>query len=270
MDMKELIASYQSNIIQTVEVLGLCVAVYFSVKLLLSVRRSKPRLYGAIVSRVRYVLMVFAVILLFQIWVEGFFEVLAVIGFFAAALTITQKDNLLNLIGWLIINWRDLFIEGDMIKIGTNVGVVRTIGFLYITLNEVGEGGINETTGRTIKIPNGMISKNAVMNFSAKKTHRFSTTFVFSLETELQQIEKMIPELIEDVKSLTHNTYLEGSESVQFEFSFSFIQVKPAGIGVHIHFYAPYHLKNRITELLQIAFIKRLQQDNKLKIASAS
>ncbi|AHB99143.1 mechanosensitive ion channel [Francisella orientalis] len=35
----------------------------------------------------------------------------------AAGLIIVNKETVMNLVGWIIINWRSLFSEGDYIQI---------------------------------------------------------------------------------------------------------------------------------------------------------
>ena len=64
----------------------------------------------------RYILVFCLIFFMAKIWVEGFGYFLTVIGVVAAALTITQKEYLMNFVGWLIIMWRDLFVEGILSK----------------------------------------------------------------------------------------------------------------------------------------------------------
>ena len=67
--------------------------------------------------RLLYVMAIFFIFILAQIWVEGFTQLLAILGLVSAALVITNKEIIMNFSGWLIIIWRGLFTEDDLIEI---------------------------------------------------------------------------------------------------------------------------------------------------------
>ncbi len=107
--------------------------------------------------RLIYIAIFCYLILLARIWVEGFEHIFTMLSLVGAGIIVTNKETVMNFVGWLIINWRNLFTEGDVIQIGTNIGVVGKIGPLYFTLFETTGIDRLETTGKSIKIPNGLV-----------------------------------------------------------------------------------------------------------------
>ena len=84
--------------------------------------------------RLLYVMAIFFIFMLAQIWVEGFTQLLAILGLVSAALVITNKELIMNFSGWLIIFWRGLFTEDDLIEIQQYKGYVVPFAcyiFLY-------------------------------------------------------------------------------------------------------------------------------------------
>lgn len=116
--------------------------------------------------RAFYIACLIFLFVITRIWIEGFTHLLAVLGLVSAALVVTNKETIMNVVGWLIITWRGLFSEDDLIQVQQYKGYVKSIGILYITLFEVSEGFNGNISGRVIRVPNGLVSTNALINFS--------------------------------------------------------------------------------------------------------
>lgn len=117
-------------------------------------------------KRFMYVMLVIDIFILAKIWVEGFTHLLTVFSLVAAGLVVVNKESIMNLIAGLIINWRDLFVEGDFIQIQSFSGYVASIGFMYFKLYETVAIDQKKATGRTIKIPNSLVMTAPLVNFS--------------------------------------------------------------------------------------------------------
>lgn len=117
--------------------------------------------------KVAQYLNVLIVILIFgRVWLQGFQPIVAFLSIIAAALTITQKESIMNMMGSVLILWRDLFVVGDRIEVNHQRGDVVGLGLFYFTLVEIhGEHGA-QSTGRIVKIPNGMILTHSVFNYT--------------------------------------------------------------------------------------------------------
>lgn len=102
-----------------------------------------------------------------RIWIHAIQPMFAFFGIIAAALTISQKESIMNLTGGLFIIWRSLFAVGDRIQIGEFRGDVVGNGIFYFILLEVGDAdGSNQSTGRILRIPNGLVLNNPIVNYT--------------------------------------------------------------------------------------------------------
>ncbi|MGQ4005231.1 mechanosensitive ion channel [Francisellaceae bacterium CB300] len=117
--------------------------------------------------RLLYVSVIILLLILIKIWVGGISHLLTMLSLVAAGLVIVNKENVMNFTGWIIINWRSLFSEGDYIHILNYNGVVAEIKLFYFRIYETIEHGDKRTTGKLIKIPNATIITNAVSTFTS-------------------------------------------------------------------------------------------------------
>ncbi len=65
--------------------------------------------------RLRYIAACIFIIALCQIWVEGVKHIFTALGLVGAGLMISNKETIMNFVGFLIINQRSMFSEGDFI-----------------------------------------------------------------------------------------------------------------------------------------------------------
>jgi small-conductance mechanosensitive channel len=160
----------------------------------------------------RYVLFFCFLFFMAKIWVEGFGYLLTFVGVISAALTITQKEYLMNFIGWLIIMWRSLFTEGDYIEIGKYAGYVKHIGPLYFSIEEASELIWGDKTGRTIKIPNSLVANNPIVNFTLDRAFiEGKCFFTFTFASPLDRIQEVIEEIDRETDKLL--SHLQGGWS---------------------------------------------------------
>lgn len=138
----------------------------------------------------RNVLICTLIFFLIKIWVDGFVHFLALLGFVAAALTVTQKENILNLTGGLIIMWRQAFSEGDYITISNHSGIIKNLGVFYFTIDEIVPGTINDKNGREVKIPNSYISLNPFTVYRFDHFVLLDKSYYFSFESCLSKLEE--------------------------------------------------------------------------------
>lgn len=268
--MKEILTHFQSNIIHTAVAVTICLTGYLLLKFVFKKQIQEKRKRDKVLSRIKYIFFAFGILFVFQIWVQGFFEILAFIGFLSAGITITQKDNLMNIVGFLIITWRELFIEGDLVKISSYNGVVKSIGFLYFTVQEVDEGMYNEFTGRIVKIPNGWVSKNPLINYTSEKMHKTTMSFIFSKETDMATLGRMLDGLTEEIKlylKTTFNFHENIVGKVYVHHILNIKQTKPVGIEARLNCYSPLLIKNEMIEFLHMKMYEYRNGDNGIFLA---
>ncbi|MCS5711731.1 mechanosensitive ion channel family protein [Candidatus Berkiella aquae] len=244
--MTEVISAYSINLINSLLFAIIMVGGYLSSKYLLTRKVKSLKTRNQYFIRLKYFFFILYLVFFIKIWIEGFVQILAFIGFLSAAITLTQKDNLLNLIGWLIINWRGLFCEDDYIKISQYSGYVKSIGFLYFTLVEASPDFPNRATGRVIKIPNGLVGRNPVTNYSHEKFTECTLNVVFKPKSNLEMIEKLFEVLKEEMHSYltkhlgittTSSTTEQTLQKFEPKYFVKIRQEKPAGFEMVMMFY---------------------------------
>ena len=138
---------------------------------------------------IRYTAVAFGAVLLGPIWIDKISPVFTVLSLIAAALTITNKEHIINLTAWPVINWRRLFQPGDRVQIGTQIGDVVETGALYFTLSEVtSTDGSEWPTGRTVRVPNSQVLTQPVTNYS-RGVNRIWHQMTFQLTAESRRTE---------------------------------------------------------------------------------
>ncbi|MBF0278778.1 MAG: mechanosensitive ion channel [SAR324 cluster bacterium] len=140
--------------------------IYLIVNKVLSNQISEARVRFKWKRTIRYLGMAIGILLVGRLWIQGFQPVLTFFGLIAAALTITQKESIMNLAGWGFILWRGLYDIGDRIQIGNHKGDVLDIGMFYSTIMEIGNWiHGDQSSGRIIKIPNSQVLTNPIANY---------------------------------------------------------------------------------------------------------
>ncbi|NLO06195.1 MAG: mechanosensitive ion channel [candidate division WS1 bacterium] len=89
------------------------------------------------------------------------------LGVASAGIAFALQEVILSLAGWIAISFGTFFRIGDRIQLGNTVGDVIDIGMLRTTVMECREwiSGDNYT-GRIVRIPNSMIFRQPVHNYS--------------------------------------------------------------------------------------------------------
>lgn len=187
-----------NNLTKTVIAIFVILVVDLMIEVLLLKRISNKRKRYKSKIITRNILVCLLLFFLVKIWVEGFVHFLALLGFVAAALTITQKENILNLTGGLIIMWRQSFTEGDYIVIANHAGIIKNLGIFYFTIDEIVPGTINERTGKTIKVPNSFISLNPFKVYEFDHFICIDKVYYFSFESSMYKLERITKALQDD------------------------------------------------------------------------
>jgi len=274
--MSEVIGAYSINLINSLLFALVMVGGYLLSKYLLTRKIKALKTRTQYLNRLKYVFFILYLIFFIKIWVEGFIQILAFIGFLSAAITITQKDNLLNLIGWLIINWRGLFCEDDYIKISQYSGYVKSIGFLYFSLIEASPDFPNRSTGRMIKIPNGLVARNPVTNFSHEKFTECTLNIIFKPKSNLDAIEKLFGLVKDEVQQylkshLSATLPMAKQEQTLLEFEPKYYvkirQEKPSGFEMILMFYCRYMDKAEIQFQINKLIIDFTSQNEELTLS---
>jgi small-conductance mechanosensitive channel len=116
---------------------------------------------------ITYTLSVIAILIVGNIWFKGVQSVATFFGIFAAGVAIALQDLISNVAGWFFIIWRRPFNVGDRIEIAGHAGDVIDKRLFMFTLMEIGEWvDADQSTGRVIHLPNGLVFKHSIANYS--------------------------------------------------------------------------------------------------------
>ncbi len=114
-----------------------------------------------------YVLGIGSVFVLLRIWLGGISGLAASIGIISAGVAIALHQPLTNLVGWIFLTIRRPFVVGDRIQIGGHAGDVIDMRLFAFSLVEIGNWvDADQSTGRILHIPNGMVFQQAVANYT--------------------------------------------------------------------------------------------------------
>ena len=130
-------------------------------------RTEDPRLRYTWQKSSSYVGAGTALLFLTILWLESFRGLSTFLGLATAGLAIALKDLVTGLVGWVFIIWRRPFTIGDRIQIGDFRGDVVDIRVFQFSLMEIGNWvEADQSTGRVINIPNGMVISHMLANYS--------------------------------------------------------------------------------------------------------
>lgn len=114
-----------------------------------------------------YVSYVLLIVIIIPIWFQELHAFGTFFGLMAAGLAIVLKEPILNFFGWMFILFKKPFDMGDRIQIGDSEGDILDIGFFDFTLLEIKNWvDADQSTGRIIHIPNGLVFTKPVMNYN--------------------------------------------------------------------------------------------------------
>ena len=114
-----------------------------------------------------YVVIILGVFLIGRLWFKGFQSIATYLGLLSAGIAIALKEVVSNFAGWLFIISRRPFSVGDRIQIGNYAGDVIDTRVFQFTLLEIGNWvNADQSTGRIIHIPNGMVLSEVLANYS--------------------------------------------------------------------------------------------------------
>ena len=265
--MPEMISAYSIKLMNSVLLTAIFLGGYLLAKFFIArkikIRKSRRRY----LTRLKYLLSILFMICFIKIWVEGFVHILAFFGFLSAAITLTQKDNLMNLIGWLVINWRGLFSEEDYIRISNYGGYVKSIGFLYFTLLEASPEFPESKSGRIVKVPNGLVARNPVTNFSHDKLIECTLSFIFKAKGTFESIEGLFLNLKDEMVGYLQQHSPERMDPYEPKYIVKLRQEKPAGYEMVFLYYCRYVDKAQVQYKMSKMVVDYSHGNERLELA---
>lgn len=134
------------------------------------------------------------------IWIDAFQNLPTYLGLVSAGIAIALADVLKNMAGWIFILSRRPFQVGDRIEVTGLKGDVVDIRLFRFTLMEV-QGWVEaeQSTGRLVHVPNGVVFNQAVANYTEGFAYVWEETPVLvTFESDWKLAEKLILESLEE------------------------------------------------------------------------
>ncbi|WP_153015076.1 mechanosensitive ion channel family protein [Sulfurovum riftiae] len=142
-------------------------------------------------SILRIILVTVALFAVAEVLHIPYKTVLAGLGIGGLAFAIAAKDTIANFFGSAIIIADRPFKTGDRVKIGDDVGVIINVG--------IRSTKIRTTYDTILTIPNNMITREMIDNYTEREAMRVDTKFLFALDTPkevLDEVDKKVSEFL--------------------------------------------------------------------------
>lgn len=147
-----------------------------------------------------YVTTFLAIFLIGRIWLEGLHSVATFAGLIAAGLTIALQDLVVNFAGWLFILWRRPFDVGDRIEIAEHTGDVIDLRIFMFSMMEVGNWvDADQSTGRVVHIPNGLVFKQTLANYHRGFNHVWNEIpILLTFESDWEKAKQLMQTIVDE------------------------------------------------------------------------
>ena len=146
------------------------------------------------------ILNIIAFIVLFIIWEPHLKNIITLISFISAGLTIAIRDIILNLFAGIFINARKPFKLEDRISIDGVIGDVVVINALSFKILEVKDRENGEqSSGLIINVPNSFIFSKTLKNYNTAFKYIWEElTVKIPLDADVEKNKKEILEIVEN------------------------------------------------------------------------
>jgi small-conductance mechanosensitive channel len=152
-------------------------------------------------QKISLYLSVFLIIFfLINTWLNIFGSVATFLGLISAGIAIALKDPLVNMVAWFFILIRKPFSVGDRIQIGKISGDVIDIRLFQFSVNEIGNWvDADQSTGRIVHIPNGIVFVEPQANYTAGFDYIWSEMPVLlTFESNWKKAKKILSEILDN------------------------------------------------------------------------
>ena len=153
-----------------------------------------------------YTFTTLGVLIVSLVWIEGVQYAATYLGLLSAGLAIALKDPITNIVAWVFILWRKPFEVGDRIEIGQYAGDVVDQRIFQFSMMEIGNWvESDQSTGRILHIPNGMIFTSGVANYTHGPDYIWNEIPVLiTFESDWEKAKRLLQE-IADAHDVSQN-----------------------------------------------------------------
>ena len=145
-----------------------------------------------------YIAVFIVLLFLLSTWLGFVGSVGTFLGLVSAGIAIALKDPLVNIVAWFFILVRQPFKVGDRVQIGENAGDVIDIRIFQFSLIEIGNWvDADQSTGRVIHIPNGVVFNQPQFNYTTGFVHIWhEIPMLITFESDWKKAKKILTDII--------------------------------------------------------------------------
>ncbi len=146
-----------------------------------------------------YISVFIVILFLVSTWLGFIGSLGTFLGLVSAGIAIALKDPIVNIVGWFFILVRQPFKVGDRIQIGDNSGDVIDVRIFQFSLIEIGNWvDADQSTGRVIHIPNGIVFTQPQFNYTAGFVHIWhEIPILVTFESDWKKAKKILSEIVD-------------------------------------------------------------------------
>lgn len=224
-----------------------------------------------------YVAVGIALLIIGRIWFEGISSLATFLGLVSAGVAIALKDVLADIAGWVFILWRRPFEVGDRIQVGDNAGDVIDIRLFQFTLMEIGNWvDADQSTGRVIHIPNGMIFNTPQVNFTKGFQYIWDEIPVLiTFESDWERAKEILLHIVQEhTEILTEQAQrgiLEASKKFMIYYSTLsptvYTTVKDSGVNLTLRYLVEPRRRRGRREVLWEEILRAFAKEERIDLA---
>ena len=145
---------------------------------------------GFIISFVVIALKILLIVIVLSIVGVPMASLVTIIGSCAVAIGLALQGGLSNIAGGLMILIFKPFKVGDYIEVTNYEGTVKSITMFYTT--------ILTADNKTVQLPNGNLSNNEIVNYSANDTRRVDLNIAVSYNTKIDKVKEILNKIVSE------------------------------------------------------------------------
>jgi len=176
-----------------------------------------------------YTFTILGVLTICLVWIEGLGSAATYLGLVSAGLAIALKDPITNAVAWGFLLWRKPFEVGDRIEIGPYAGDVVDQRIFQFSMMEIGNWvDADQSTGRILHIPNGMIFSQGVANFTHGPNYVWNEILVLiTFESDWEKAKELLQKISDDHDIIQNTDAEKEFEAATHKFLLKYDKLSP-------------------------------------------
>ena len=223
-------------------------------------------------KRINLFVNMFYIIVLFIIWESFINNIITLISFISATITLALKDIIFNYFAGIYIKVNKPFTIDDRVEVNGIKGDVIALNTFDFEVIEIGN---YQSTGRIINIPNYIVLLEPIKNYNKNFKYIWEELIIkFNLNVDIPYTKKLLYEIINNNEIIKNiNNKKNNIKSLTFNERLYFNKVSPyiylKVVDSHIEFYIRYLVYPKNSRMVEDYFwtkVLELYNSNKLSL----